>query len=457
MAADELARAIAAMGVPSACITGHTPAHERNRILRAYSRNEIRLLTSVMVLREGWDAPNAEVCLMLRPTKSRVLYVQTVGRVLRPSIDGRDKVALVLDGHFMDTTYEPLSAPVLFAPVGTGVTMGDIILQVNRGAKGPARPVAPSPYLSFGSGKIYRVEPIAVEYYAGKEGTFAADGEIWSTERGLAKVLGVDTHYIQSWATKGKARTRTAKTDSGQAAIFYALSDVAAAASATSYHSDVQSGAIARRAEAASSAAVQELPVKAQPLAVAQKLPPTATAQREPVREPVPAVSWASQAPTPAVSRGEAAEPPWAAVLFHAPVEQLRRKERLAPDVSNTSSPTPPMGRVLPLRTAKQKKAIRTPQDPVRPTKFLPPPGRDPVVEELLARWEQVADEVLAKKHDILAQGGRPLPYEERLRRLIAMRKEIAMLQMCRPLKLRQQPSQVLKRREAVERRAWMF
>lgn len=77
-AAQELARTIHELGVPSACVTGMTPDRDRNRILSAFRNNQIRFLTSVMVLREGWDAPNAEVCLMLRPTKSRVLYQQSM-------------------------------------------------------------------------------------------------------------------------------------------------------------------------------------------------------------------------------------------------------------------------------------------------------------------------------------------------------------------------------------------
>lgn len=285
VAANELARAISELGVSSACITGHTPGQERHRILRAYARNEVRLLTSVMVLREGWDAPNAEVCLMMRPTKSRVLYVQAVGRVLRPSPDGKDKVALVLDGHFRDTIFQPLSAPVLFAPVGRTMAMGEIILQVNQGAAGPARPVK-SPYVVDGA-DTYTVEPIALEHHAGKDGTFVDNGEIWGSERGLAKKLGVDIHYIQTWVIHSKARTRVAKTETGQTATFYALSDVVAAAHTTGYHSDVQSGAIADRAKAAL-AEVRQRSVAALPAPKAVKEIPAAVAQPVVIEKVVP-------------------------------------------------------------------------------------------------------------------------------------------------------------------------
>jgi superfamily II DNA or RNA helicase len=37
-----------------------------------------------MVLTEGFDSPSAEVCILARPTKSLGLYIQMVGRVLRP-------------------------------------------------------------------------------------------------------------------------------------------------------------------------------------------------------------------------------------------------------------------------------------------------------------------------------------------------------------------------------------
>lgn len=401
-AAQELAGAIEDLGIPAASVTAHTPSRERNRVLRGYRENSVRLLTSVMVLREGWDAPNAEICLMLRPTRSRVVYVQTVGRVLRP---WSNKVALVLDGQFADTTYEPLSAPALFVPVGQEVAMGDILIGAREGAPGSARSVAQSPYVSHGTELARFISsPIVVEHCAGKDGMLPADGEVWGTERALAQKLGVDTHYIKTWALRGGARSRTGKTHSGQVATFYALADVAAAASVTGYHAEVQSGAVAARA-----AAVQQGVI---PAVVPEVHPQPAESAAAEVVVPAPSEV------KPAIHRGE--------------------------------------GKVLSFRKPKQKKASRRHMRArVLQPRFLPSPRHDPAVEELLARWEEVVGEVLAGR-DIFARGGDTLHYEERLRRLIEIRKEIAALGMCRPLKVRRQPSRVPKRGETTRRRAWM-
>ncbi len=53
------------------------------------------IICNCMVLTEGFDAPNAEVCVLARPTKSKGLYIQMVGRVLRPYDD--KEYAVILD------------------------------------------------------------------------------------------------------------------------------------------------------------------------------------------------------------------------------------------------------------------------------------------------------------------------------------------------------------------------
>jgi hypothetical protein len=52
-------------------------------------------LVNCQVLTEGFDAPRAQCAVIARPTTSAALYVQMVGRVLRP-YPGKDR-ALVLD------------------------------------------------------------------------------------------------------------------------------------------------------------------------------------------------------------------------------------------------------------------------------------------------------------------------------------------------------------------------
>ncbi|WP_234539451.1 DEAD/DEAH box helicase [Streptomyces shenzhenensis] len=84
-----------ARGIRTATVWGDMPKDERADTLRAYAAGDIQVLANCMVLTEGFDAPWASCAVIARPTKSAALYVQMVGRVLRPWEGKRD--ALVLD------------------------------------------------------------------------------------------------------------------------------------------------------------------------------------------------------------------------------------------------------------------------------------------------------------------------------------------------------------------------
>lgn len=86
-------------GVPALSITGDTSRKERERIAAAIENKDALLLCSCMALSEGADFPFVETALMLRPTKSRALAIQQLGRIARPYQypDGSWKVGLVLD------------------------------------------------------------------------------------------------------------------------------------------------------------------------------------------------------------------------------------------------------------------------------------------------------------------------------------------------------------------------
>lgn len=81
--ADHVAEEVRRYGIPTAVVTGDTPASERKRILDDYKAGRIRCVVNVEVLTTGFDAPHTDLLGMLRPTKSPVLYVQMVGRGMR--------------------------------------------------------------------------------------------------------------------------------------------------------------------------------------------------------------------------------------------------------------------------------------------------------------------------------------------------------------------------------------
>lgn len=61
-----------------------TPKEDRRRILRDFAANRFSVLVNIGVLTEGFDDPGIEVIAMARPTKSRALYAQCIGRGTRP-------------------------------------------------------------------------------------------------------------------------------------------------------------------------------------------------------------------------------------------------------------------------------------------------------------------------------------------------------------------------------------
>ena len=84
-----------ANGVTAAHIDSHTDHEERESVLSAHDAGEIKILSNVGITTKGWDSPNTICCILARPTKSLMLYVQMVGRVLRVSDCGSR--AIILD------------------------------------------------------------------------------------------------------------------------------------------------------------------------------------------------------------------------------------------------------------------------------------------------------------------------------------------------------------------------
>lgn len=58
-------------------------SEDRAEIIKAFDKGEYNVLCNSMLLTEGWDCPSVDCIVCLRPTKSRSLYCQIVGRGTR--------------------------------------------------------------------------------------------------------------------------------------------------------------------------------------------------------------------------------------------------------------------------------------------------------------------------------------------------------------------------------------
>ncbi len=82
--AEAVAEKLRGLGVSAESICGETPRDERQAILGRLASGETQVITNCGVLTEGFDEPALSCALIARPTKSRPLFVQMAGRVLRP-------------------------------------------------------------------------------------------------------------------------------------------------------------------------------------------------------------------------------------------------------------------------------------------------------------------------------------------------------------------------------------
>ena len=85
-------------GIPTGLLLGDTPTEERAWLIDRFQVGAIRVLVNVAVATEGFDLPDAACIVLTRPTMSLSLYLQMVGRGLRPKGD-EDCMILDLAGN----------------------------------------------------------------------------------------------------------------------------------------------------------------------------------------------------------------------------------------------------------------------------------------------------------------------------------------------------------------------
>ncbi|MDR3136759.1 MAG: DEAD/DEAH box helicase [Coriobacteriales bacterium] len=77
-----------------ACAEVNGESTDRSDILRRFASGDLNVLCNAMLLTEGYDQPDIDCVVMLRPTKIRSLYCQAIGRGTRIS-PGKDHLLLL--------------------------------------------------------------------------------------------------------------------------------------------------------------------------------------------------------------------------------------------------------------------------------------------------------------------------------------------------------------------------
>jgi len=83
-----------------AAITERTPTYDRDLEIGRFLNGTTRTLWNVYTLTEGFDAPNASLCVLARGASHASTYLQMVGRVLRAAKDKPPAVVVDLVGSY---------------------------------------------------------------------------------------------------------------------------------------------------------------------------------------------------------------------------------------------------------------------------------------------------------------------------------------------------------------------
>lgn len=118
-------------GVNAQYVTGETVKYERQAILEDFKNGKIDVLCNVLVFTEGTDIPNIDSLILARPTKSRPLLVQMIGRGLRLH---KDKLYCHVIDMVGTVNVGVLSIPTLFG-VDDLDWKGKTLLEVEKEAE----------------------------------------------------------------------------------------------------------------------------------------------------------------------------------------------------------------------------------------------------------------------------------------------------------------------------------
>lgn len=90
----QVAQAFADAGYRAVHFDGDTPKKERTEIIKKFRNSEIEILCNVDLISVGFDMPDIDCVVLLRPTDSTALYIQQAARALRYR---EGKTAIILD------------------------------------------------------------------------------------------------------------------------------------------------------------------------------------------------------------------------------------------------------------------------------------------------------------------------------------------------------------------------
>ena len=136
--ASILSKTLNERGIKADFVSGETDSRDRQRTLLRFKSGEITHLINCAVLTEGFDEPSIQNVIIARPTKSRGLYSQMVGRGTRKhhgkQLDDKGNPFMYLtEFSYSNTKHKLVSAYELFASKGFDERVREKAAKLNHG------------------------------------------------------------------------------------------------------------------------------------------------------------------------------------------------------------------------------------------------------------------------------------------------------------------------------------
>lgn len=125
-------RATGGMGLAAEWISGDDP--DRDQKIKRFKCGDTQILSNCALLTEGFDAPNTAAVVLCRPTKSRPLYAQMVGRGTRLA-PGKDD-CLIIDFNYLTSKHDLVKPIELFDTTNTDDEVLAIAKEITSKEKG---------------------------------------------------------------------------------------------------------------------------------------------------------------------------------------------------------------------------------------------------------------------------------------------------------------------------------
>ncbi len=161
---------------------------QTNKAKNLYQQKQIRFLCACDLLTEGWDSPQTSILVMARPTFSKVLYTQQIGRGTR-KYSGKEALYVldVVDSY--GAVLQPMSLHSLFG-INEYIPFDNII----KTRQGSEEEIIILDGIYEG---VREVEPVNIFSFE------RLYGDMLNEER-LSRELFVSTGTVKSWIKKGE-------------------------------------------------------------------------------------------------------------------------------------------------------------------------------------------------------------------------------------------------------------